>query len=216
MKPRFNLSCYLVTDRSLCRGRSLTDVVAEAVAGGVTMVQLREKNTPTRDFLAQARKLKQILAPQGIPLIINDRIDIALSISADGVHIGQSDMPYNEARRLLGPEAIIGLSIDTDEQVIEAQSLDVDYLGLGPVFPTKTKKDHSPALGLEGFTRRRSMTRHPSVAIGSVTAKSAPTLRSLGADGIAVVSAICAADDPQKAAAELRDAFDASGGPPGA
>jgi len=207
MKRGFDLTCYLIAGRSSCGERPLEEVVRLAVEGGVTMVQLREKGVSTREYLETAGSLKRILAPAGVPLVINDRIDVALAVGAEGVHVGQSDMPVDIARRLMGPDAIIGLSMDTDAQVLEAETLDVDYLGLGPVFPTSTKADHSEPLGFEGFARRRGMTRHPSVAIGSVTARCAGQLRSLGADGLAVVSAICRAEDPAEAARELRRTF---------
>jgi thiamine-phosphate pyrophosphorylase len=174
----------------------------------VTLVQLREKHTSGREFFELAVALKKLLLPKDVPLIINDRIDIALAAKADGIHIGQSDIPYDKAREILGAEAIIGLSIDTDEQLREADASDVDYLGLGPVFATKTKPDHSAPLGLDGFATRRALTRHPTVAIGSVTAKHASALRNAGADGVAVVSAICAAENPMEAARRIRTAFE--------
>lgn len=210
MNKHFDLSLYLVTDSAMCAEQGVETVVAEAVAGGVTLVQLREKRAGTRDFVQLAGRLKTLLAEQNVPLLINDRVDIALAVGAAGVHVGQTDMPVPDARRLLGPDAIIGLSMDLDEQVVEAEALDVDYLGLGPVFPTMTKADHSEVLGVEGFLRRRSMSGHPCVAIGSVTAASVPELMRAGADGVAVVSAICKAENPRRAAHELRQAVEAS------
>jgi thiamine-phosphate pyrophosphorylase len=140
MKNPFDLSLYLVTDRPLSGGRDMAWIVREAAAGGVTMVQLREKECSTAEFIALARQLKTALLPLGIPLIINDRVDVALAVDADGVHIGQSDMPYETARALLGKEKIIGLSVETMEEVIAANALDVDYIGISPVYATPTER----------------------------------------------------------------------------
>ncbi len=207
---QFDLSLYLVTDSAMCAEKGLEYVVSEAVEGGVTLVQLREKYASTREFVALASRLKGILDDKGVPLLINDRVDVALAVGAAGVHVGQSDMTVGDVRRLMGPEAIVGLSMDTDKQVAEAESLEVDYLGLGPIFATKTKKDHSEILGYEGFVRRRTMSSHPCVAIGSVTVSSAGELMRAGADGVAVVSAICKAEDPREAARMLRATVDKS------
>ena len=128
------LKLYLVTNRGLSLGRSLEEVVSEAVAGGVTMVQLREKDTSTGEFIRLACKLSDLLRPLGIPLIINDRVDVALAADADGVHIGQSDMPYEIARKLLGPDKIIGLSVENMNDLLRANELDVDYIGISPVY----------------------------------------------------------------------------------
>jgi thiamine-phosphate pyrophosphorylase len=144
--PDFSL--YLVTDRRLAAPRAIEDVVAAAVRGGVTAVQLREKDCSTREFVEIARKLKEILAPLAVPLIINDRADVALAVGADGVHVGQSDMDCRDLRGLLGPGAIIGLSVETPEQAEQADSLPVDYLGVGPNFSSPTKPDAAPAWGL--------------------------------------------------------------------
>lgn len=207
-----DLAVYLVTDRALCRGRRLEDVVAQAVAGGVTVVQLREKQADTRDVLAQARALKALLTPLGVPLLINDRVDIALASGADGVHLGQSDMPVAEARRLLGPEALIGLSIDEPHlnpcQLDEAATLPVDYLGIGPVYATATKADAGPALGLETLRAILPRVPRPFVGIGGIGLDNAAGVVAAGAQGVAVVSAICAADDPQAAARQLRRAVE--------
>ncbi|HPY07507.1 MAG TPA: thiamine phosphate synthase, partial [Smithellaceae bacterium] len=152
---------YLVTDRGLCRGRLLLDVVAQAVKGGAACVQLREKEMPTRAFVEEALAVKNILAPHRIPLMINDRIDVALACGADGVHIGQEDMPYETARRLLGPKAIIGLSVETWADVEASRDLDVDYLGVSPVFATPTKTDTKEPWGLEGLRKIKAFSRHP-------------------------------------------------------
>ena len=198
------LLLYLVTDQSLMRGRPLADVVAAAVQGGVSCVQLREKNLSTRDFLAQALMLKKLLAPQRVPLVINDRIDIALACGAEGVHLGQSDLPVAEARQLLPPQVFIGWSVETMSDVLQSATLPLDYLGVSPVFATPTKTDTCTAWGLEGLALVRAATALPLVAIGGMHAGNARQVLRAGADGLAVVSALCAADDPQGAAAGLR------------
>jgi len=194
---------YLVTDRGLCGHRDLEEVISLAVQGVVAWVQLREKDLPTRPFVEEARRLKQFLAPLGVPLIINDRLDVVLASDADGIHIGQEDMPYDIARRLLGPKAIIGLSVETWEDVEQAELLDVDYLGVSPVFTTPTKTDTKGPWGLEGLARIRAFSRHPLVAIGGISRDNAAAVILAGADRIAVVSAICAAADPCRAAEDL-------------
>ncbi|AYQ29357.1 MULTISPECIES: thiamine phosphate synthase [unclassified Polaromonas] len=198
------LRLYLVTDQTLTRGRPLADVVAAAVQGGVTCVQLREKQLGTREFLAQALILKALLAPQGIPLVINDRIDIALACGADGVHLGQNDLPADEARKLLPPGVFIGWSVESMDDVQQSAALPVDYLGVSPIFSTPTKTDTKDPWGLEGLAVVRAATPLPLVAIGGVHAGNARDVLRAGANGLAVVSAICAAGDPQAAAAALR------------
>jgi len=194
---------YLVTDRDLSLGRPLEEVVLQAVKGGVSIVQLREKRASTRFFVEQAERLKRLLTPYGVPLIINDRVDVALAVEADGVHIGQEDMPYPIARRLLGKRAIIGLSVETVEQVLEAEGYDVDYLGVSPIFETPTKTDTRGSWGLEGLAQVRKLSRHRLVAIGGLNAANAESVIRAGADSIAVVSAICSATEPQRAAEVL-------------
>ncbi len=200
---------YLVTDQDLCLGRSLTSVVADAVRAGIACVQLREKTLPTRYFLNQALALKPILAAAGIPFIINDRVDIALAAGANGVHLGQSDMPCETARRLLGPDALIGLSVETWEDVTEAQDLEVDYLGVSPIFATPTKTNTKTPWGLDGLAEIRAYSRHPLVAIGGLSTANASDIIKAGADAVAVVSAICSAKDPYAAARDLVRCFDA-------
>ncbi|MBR5829945.1 MAG: thiamine phosphate synthase [Tidjanibacter sp.] len=199
------LKLYLVTDRPLSLGRPLEEIVEGAVAGGVTMVQLREKDAPTGEFVALAKRLKAVLAPLGIPLIINDRVDVALAADADGVHIGQSDMPYEDARRLLGAEKIIGLSVENFEDLERANALDVDYVGISPVYGTPTKSDTAEPFGLEGLRRAVAMSAHPTVAIGGMNASTIAEVMQAGTDGVAVVSAICSAPSPRKAAEELKE-----------
>jgi thiamine-phosphate pyrophosphorylase len=208
MKQPPDWRLYLVTDRGLARGRPIAGVVEAAVRGGATAVQLREKSCSMREFVELGRELKKLLAPRGVPLIINDRVDVALEIGAGGVHIGQRDMDYERARRLLGPDAIIGLSIETIEQARASVPLEVDYLGVGPVFATATKMDAAPPLGVAGLAEICAISRHAIVAIGGMGLENVRQAIESGADGAAVVSAICAADDPERSARELRQAID--------
>jgi thiamine-phosphate pyrophosphorylase len=203
MRRTVDWSLYLVTDRALSLGRRVEEIVLEAVAGGVTVVQLREKECSTREFVTLARGLKKLLAPRGVPLLINDRVDVALAAGADGVHIGQSDMAYHDARALLGADALIGLSVETPEQAAEAEAWDCDYLGVGPIFPTATKSDAAPAWGLDRLAELRRSSRHKLVAIGGINSSNAALVASAGADGLAVVSALCSAPDARAAAAHL-------------
>ena len=198
-----DLSVYLVTDRGLSRGRELVDVVLAAVRGGVTVVQLREKDASARETLELGRALLARLRPLGVPLLVNDRVDLALALGADGVHVGQSDLPPEVARRLLGPEALLGLSITGPEDLLTLDPAVVDYAGVGPLFPTASKADATPALGLEGFARLRRQLPVPVVAIGGITPANASDVIAAGADGVSVVSAICSAEDCELAANTL-------------
>jgi len=199
----------LVTDRGLSRGRSLVDVVSAAVQGGVTMVQLREKDASTREFLAEAVALKNILKPLGIPLIINDRVDIAQAIDADGVHVGQTDMPVEIVRQLIGPDKIIGLSITNRTQIEREDAKRTDYLGIGPLYLQTTKANASTPLGVEGFRTLRALSIKPVMAIGGLNATNSAPVLEAGADGLAIVSAIVGADDPKEAAASVSRLFKA-------
>jgi thiamine-phosphate pyrophosphorylase len=200
----FDLSLYLVTDRSLSLGRDMEWIVEEAVKGGVTMVQLREKDCSTREFIDLAIRLKQKLAPYHVPLIINDRADVALAADADGLHIGQSDMDCCMARQLLGAGKIIGLSVENMEQVYESNNSDVDYIGISPVFSTTTKTNTAPPFGLGGIREVIAISNHPVVAIGGINLTNVREIMKSGAYGIAVVSAICSAESPKEAAFELK------------
>ncbi len=199
----FDLSLYLVTDRSLSLGRPLEYVVEEAVKGGVSMVQLREKSCSSKEFYRQAIAIKACLKPYGIPLIINDRLDIVLACEADGLHIGQSDLPYEVARKILGKDKIIGLSVENIQDALEANKLDVDYIGISPVFGTPTKTDTAKELGLTGVREISLISKHPSVGIGGINSSNAREIIQAGADGISVVSAIMSASDPRLAASQL-------------
>lgn len=202
---RQSLELYLVTDEAACLGRDFYWVVEEAVAGGVTMVQLREKSLSTRAFIDRARRLKALLEPYGVPLIINDRVDVALAVDADGVHIGQSDMPFQTAHRLLGPGKIIGLSAERQEDVLEAEQWNLSYLAVSPLFATPTKTDTETPWGMEGLQWARQQSRHPLVVIGGLQADNAREAVQHGAHGIAIVSAICSAPSPRDAASHLKN-----------
>ena len=193
---KFDPSLYLVTDRALSLGRDLEWIVTEAVRGGVTMVQLREKDCSTREFVALGQRLKALLNDFQVPLIINDRIDVALAIQADGLHLGQTDMPYAIARQLLGPDKIIGLSVENFEQIKQANLLDVDYIGISPIFSTPTKTNTATPFGLEGTATAAQLSTHPTVAIGGIHLDNVEQVMATGVDGVAVVSCICSADDP--------------------
>lgn len=199
------LRLYLVTERGMLRGRDLTDVVMQAVEGGVTMVQLREKDISTREFIELAQALKSVLMRMRVPFIINDRVDVALAVDADGVHIGQSDMPYDVARRMLGSDKIIGLSVENFAEIEEANRLDVDYIGVSPVFATPTKTDTAMPFGLDGLREAVRRSLHPSVAIGGINKSNFRSVLSTGTNGIAVVSAIMDSDNPREASRLLNN-----------
>ncbi|MBN1466721.1 thiamine phosphate synthase [candidate division KSB1 bacterium] len=203
MKIKPVLDIYLVTDRELSGGRDVEEIVAAAVKGGATIVQVREKHSSTREFIRLAERVKKILQPAHIPLIINDRVDVALAVDADGVHVGQQDMPYEMARALLGADKIIGLSVESVAEARAAQALNVDYLGVSPIYFTPTKMDLKRQVGLEGLREISSFSRHPLVGIGGLNAANAESVIKSGADGVAVVSAICSAENPEKATREL-------------
>lgn len=203
-----DLSLYLVTDPDLTKGRSLIEIIEEAIAGGVTMVQIREKDATSLQFYNLAKAAKQLLAPHNIPLIINDRLDIALAVDADGLHIGQSDLPPDVARKLLGKDKILGWSVETIEQAIEANDLDVDYIGISPIFSTTTKTDINKPFELEGARKVVELTNHPTVAIGGISTNNLADVMKTGVDGVAVVSAIISHQSPKDAAREMKKVID--------
>ena len=200
----FDLSLYLVTDAALCAETGLEATVEAAVKGGVTMVQLRDKHASDESMIAQATRLKALLEGSGVPLIINDRLNVAIASRADGLHVGQSDTAVQEARQALGHQAIIGLSINTLEQLQSAPVALLDYVGLGPVFATVSKQDHAQPIGFDGLAELASASPLPSVAIGGLKAEHAAQVSAAGANGIAVISAICGQSDPHQAALAFR------------
>lgn len=201
----------LVTDAAMTARRGLLRTVREAVDGGVTIVQLRDKDASDANLAALARALRAELAPRGIPLIVNDRPAVAAAAAADGVHVGQEDADPRVARGLLGPDAILGLSVTQAGEVPTVDADVVDYVGLGPVFATASKADAAPPLGLDGFRSIGAALPVPYVAIGGVDAANAGSIMAAGAAGIAVMSAICAAAEPRAAAAALRRAVEYAG-----
>lgn len=198
------MQLYLVTDENACLGRDIFWVVEEAVKGGVTMVQLREKYLGTRAFIDRAKRMKDILLPYNVPLIINDRVDVALACDADGVHVGQSDMPYEILRDLLSPEKIAGLSAETKNDVVEAENYNLTYLAVSPLFSTHSKTDTLMPWGMDGLRWVKANSNHPLVVIGGLNEKNVIEAISSGAEGIAVISAICSAVSPFEAAKYLK------------
>ena len=197
------LHLYLVTDPDLCQAAGLVETVRQAVAGGVTMVQLRDKHATTQQRTEMALALKQVLAGTDVPLIINDDIAAAIAADVDGAHIGQGDMSPAQARALLGPCKTLGLSCETPQTVQAADPQIVDYLGLGPVFGTPTKTDHKTPIGFDGLTEMVALTSLPTVAIGGLKVPHQRNVSASGANGMAVVSAICGQVDPETAAREF-------------
>lgn len=207
-KPAFDLSLYLVVGTRDTGGRPLAEVVAAAVAGGVTLVQLREKRAPTQQVAELARALRDLLRPSGVPLIVNDDLEAALASGAEGLHIGQEDLSAAEVRRRLPPDRLLGLSVGSAAEAETADPALVDYVGLGPVYATPTKDDAGAPLLPEGLKALRAQVGHlPAVAIGGIKQENAAAVMAGGVDGIAVVSAIAAAADPAAAARALRRAI---------
>ncbi|TYP86410.1 thiamine phosphate synthase [Blastococcus xanthinilyticus] len=214
MRPPFDPTLYLVTDTALCLPRPVADVVRAAVAGGVTAVQVRDKLAPRRELLALTRSVQAALADRpDVPVVVNDAVDVALLAGADGVHVGQEDLPADEVRALIGPDRLLGVSVESAADLAEALALPpgtVDVVGLSPVWATPTKPEAGPGLGLDA-TRELAAAAHAgglrAVAIGGIDATRAAAAAATGVDGICVVSAVCAAPDPRAAAARLRAAL---------
>ncbi|MBX4859883.1 thiamine phosphate synthase [Rhizobium bangladeshense] len=206
----FDLSLYLVLDPDLCAGIGMVETARLAVAGGATMVQLRDKHAGTIRMIETGRALKQALDGTGALLIINDDVEAAIAIGADGLHIGQEDMDARKARAMVGAEMILGLSIESEALANAVDPGLVDYTGVGPVFATPTKADHKQPIGFDGLARLVKASPVPSVAIGGLKADHVAQVFAAGAKGLAVVSAICGTPDPEAAtrriAAEIRKA----------
>ncbi|MCE8034868.1 MAG: thiamine phosphate synthase [Halomonas sp.] len=200
-----DLSLYLVTDPELCARHGLVETVVAAVRGGVTVVQLRDKRASDGEMIDQARRLKAALAGSGVPLIINDRLAVAMESGADGLHMGQDDGDVAAARSALGEEAILGLSVQNHTQLAHIDPVALDYLGFGPVFATSTKRDHATPLGFDGLAALVAASPLPAVAIGGLKAEHARQVWGAGAKGPAVVSAICGQPDPEAAARAFFD-----------
>ncbi len=204
MKPDYSL--YLVTDRMRMSTRTLEEAVEQAIIGGCTLVQLREKEIPALDFYMLALEIKKITDRYGIPLIINDRIDIAMATGADGVHIGQRDIPVDIARKVIGKDMLLGVSVGSAAEAIDAVKAGADYLGVGAMFPTGTKPD-AGFVSMEELGRIRKAVDIPIVVIGGISRENAMLFRPMGIDGLAVVSAVIAQSDIKTSAADLKSLF---------
>lgn len=208
MRHTLDLTLYLVLDPVLCGGEEgMIDTARQSVAAGATCVQLRAPNWSTNQTVSCGRRLKQVLTPYAVPLIVNNDVEAARMICADGVHVGQSDMAPEQVRTLLGPNALIGLSITRREEIETLDPSVVDYAGVGPVYSTSTKKDAAPAMGLEELRWITEKLAVPVVAIGGIGAAQAPVMRKAGVSGIAVISAICGQRDIALATRTLKYAF---------
>lgn len=203
MKELIDLSLYLVTHRGDLGLDVFYAIIDQAIEGGVSAVQLREKGISQKEFIEIGKELMRRLKPKGIPLIVNDSIEVALRIEADGLHLGQGDFCAKEARRILGEKAIIGLSVETLEQGLIAQGLDIDYIGASPVFATPTKLDTGKPWGIEGLRELCSISKYPVVGIGQVHSGNVQDIINAGAAGVAVISAIFNAQSPLLAAQDL-------------
>ena len=189
MKPEINYSIYLVTDHNCLQGRDFLGCIENALQGGVTLVQLREKNVDGGIFLQRAVAVKNLCDKYNVPLLINDRIDVALACKAAGVHLGQDDIPPSAARAILGPDAIIGVSAHSCEEALAAEKDGADYLGVGAVFPTNSKDDASE-VGLNMLKEIRQISKLPIVGIGGINAQNYTQVRAAGAQGAAIISGI--------------------------
>lgn len=202
----FDYTLYLVTDRQLMSCDSLTEAVEQAILGGCTMIQLREKELSSLEFYNQAVAVKQVTDKYHIPLIINDRIDIAMAVQATGVHIGQHDLPAAAVRKVIGENMLLGVSASSIAEAIQAQQDGADYLGVGAMFPTGTKTD-ADSVSMEELQKIRAAVSLPIVVIGGINKGNAGRFKPMGIDGLAVVSAIIAQSDIKAVAAELKDLF---------
>jgi thiamine-phosphate pyrophosphorylase len=191
---------YVILDPSVRPDRPLIEVLNAAAAGGARMFQYRNKTAPMKEAFAEAGMLRRRARDLDVLFLVNDRCDLALAIDADGVHLGQADLPYANARQLLGPQRCIGISTHTAAQVEEADRLKPDYIGFGPIFAPASKADHDPVVGVEGLRHIRPLTSLPVFAIGGIQASHVRTLLDAGANGIAVISAVCGAPDVAAAA----------------
>ncbi len=212
---QLDLRLYAIVDPENTGGHDLIDLARAVAAGGATLVQLRDKVNDTAQMIEEARRLKTALAPFGVPLIVNDRVDVALAAGADGVHVGQEDLAVADVRRMLGPAPFIGLSIRTAEQAAAAPLALLDYVGVGGVYGTMSKVSGKSPIGLDGLraviqVMRARIGNFPSCGIAGITAANAEAVIAAGADGVSVISALSHSPDPQAAAHELRAVVDAA------
>ena len=203
-------SLYLVTDAGLSRGRTHREIVQAALRGGVTVVQYREKNASTRRMIEEALELRDLCRAHGVPFIVNDRVDVALAVDADGIHLGQDDMPASLARRLIGRDKILGVSAENVTQARAAVAEGADYIGASPIFATPTKPDAPPPMGVQGLQEIARVCAIPIVAIGGLNTTNVASMMRAGAAGVAVVSAIVSVEDVERAARELKQIVESS------
>lgn len=201
---KVNYKLYLVTDREVLAGRDLLESVEQSILGGVTLVQLREKDTNSRDFYNLALQVKELTHKYNVPLIINDRLDIALAIDADGLHIGQEDLPVDLCRKLLGKDKILGVSAHNLEEALKAEALGADYLGVGAIFSTSTKKDVD-ITSIDTVIKIKENVKIPVVAIGGITHDNVKEVLKAPIDGVSVISCLLGAEDIKKASTKLND-----------
>jgi thiamine-phosphate pyrophosphorylase len=207
MEPFGGCTLYLITDRSLSRGRSTAGVVREALAGGVDVVQLRDKQVETADVVLEGLRLREITTRYGVPLIVNDRIDVALAIEAEGAHVGQTDLPAIMARKLLPAPALLGVSTSSVEMARCAQQQLADYVGFGPIYRTDTKETAASPRGTSTMESVLQAINIPLVALGGITGHNVSDVVAAGANHVAVCSAIVAAEDVRRAAATLKESM---------
>ena len=206
MKPKIDYSIYLVTDRDLMSTETLEEAVEQAIIGGCTLVQLREKDCSSLDFYSTAVNIKEITDKYKVPLLINDRLDIALAVDAAGVHVGQSDLPVSVVRKIIGDDKIIGISAATLEEALQGKKDDADYLGVGAMYGTGTKRDAN-LTSMEELKKIRENVSLPIVVIGGINEERVKDFKGTGIDGLAIVSAIIAQKDIAEAARKIKRAF---------
>ncbi|MCL5952382.1 MAG: thiamine phosphate synthase [Chloroflexi bacterium] len=208
MEKKVDYSLYVITDARLARGRSNLDVVAAALRGGATMIQYRAKDAVTRKMIEEGLALHDLCFRHGVPLIIDDRVDVALAVGAEGVHVGQEDMPASLARRLIGQDKVLGVSAANPDEAVAAAADGADYVGVGAVFATGSKADAGEAIGIQGLIRVTRTSPLPVVGIAGINVSNAASVIRAGAVGVAVISAVVGADDVEAAARQLRDIVD--------
>jgi thiamine-phosphate pyrophosphorylase len=201
--PQSLSGLYVILDPSVCPGRSLRDVLMQSAAAGARIFQYRNKAASMKEAYAEALLLRKVASDMGVLFIVNDRCDLALAVEADGVHLGQDDLPYAEARALLGRDKIIGISTHNAEQVKQANEMKPDYIGYGPIFKPGSKQDHDPIVGLEGLRHIRQLTPLPIFAIGGIHPEQTRAVMQAGANGISVISAVLKAPDVKQAVERL-------------
>ena len=207
--PSTRSGLYVILDPSVCPARSLAEVLRDAAGAGVRIFQYRNKSASMKEAYAEASSLRTVAADLGVTFIVNDRCDLALAVDADGVHLGQTDVPYGDARDIMGPKKFIGLSTHNPEQVRTAERLQPDYIGFGPICTPGSKQDHDPVVGIAGLTQIRALTTLPVFAIGGITLENTKDVLTAGADGVAVISAVVNATDVRTTVSDFLRLFPA-------